>query len=132
MENEEDENSAYHPHDLSRYCQFCLDRYSTCTGQGVAAVAVERHFTINPVIPLIDPIYDHVIRKYPKRSYCILRNCVRLSDLVDCPKSTVFELIRPEAEADPLRLGPRAGPSSGPSRRDASTSTAAVAAPRYR
>ena len=62
MENEEDEDSAYHPHDLSRYCQFCLDRLSH-PGMG----AVERPFTINPVIPLIDPIYDHVIKKYPKR-----------------------------------------------------------------
>ncbi|QQP32315.1 Hypothetical protein FKW44_024237 [Caligus rogercresseyi] len=25
MENEDDENSAYHPHDISRYCQFCLE-----------------------------------------------------------------------------------------------------------
>ena len=103
MENEDDENSAYHPHDLNRYCQFCLDRYSSCT----AALGVERHFTINPVIPLIDPIYDHVIKKYPKRSYCILRNCVKVSDLINCPKSTVFELLRPEE--DPLKL------SSGPS-----------------
>ena len=103
MENEDDENSAYHPHDLNRYCQFCLDRHSSCT----AALGVERHFTINPVIPLIDPIYDHVIKKYPKRSYCILRNCVKVSDLINCPKSTVFELLRPEE--DPLKL------SSGPS-----------------
>ena len=87
MENEEDEDSAYHPHDLTRYCQFCLDR--------LHPVAVERPFTINPVIPLIDPIYDHVIKKYPKRSYCILRNCVKVSDLVQCPKSTVYELLRP-------------------------------------
>lgn len=87
MENEEDEDSAYHPHDLSRYCQFCLDR--------LHPVAVERPFTINPVIPLIDPIYDHVIKKYPKRSYCILRNCVKVSDLIQCPKSTVYELLRP-------------------------------------
>ena len=91
MENEEDEDSAYHPHDLTRYCQFCLDR--------LHPVAVERPFTINPVIPLIDPIYDHVIKKYPKRSYCILRNCVKVSDLIQCPKSTVYELLRPPLTA---------------------------------
>ena len=96
MENEEDEDSAYHPHDLTRYCQFCLDR--------LHPVAVERPFTINPVIPLIDPIYDHVIKKYPKRSYCILRNCVKVSDLVQCPKSTVYELLRPtQSHLDPLK-----------------------------
>ncbi len=59
MENEDDEASAYHPHDLNRYCQFCLDQ--------LHPNVVERPFTVNPVIPLLDEIYDHVIKKYPKR-----------------------------------------------------------------
>ncbi len=59
MENEEDEASAYHPHDLNRYCQFCLDQ--------LHPNVVERPFTVNPVIPLLDEIYDHVLKKYPKR-----------------------------------------------------------------
>ena len=57
-------------------------------------ITVERPFTVNPIIPLIDPIYDHVIRKYPKRSFCILRNCIRVSDLIQSTKSSVFELQR--------------------------------------
>ena len=40
--------------------------------------------------------------RYPKRSYCILRNCIRLSDLVSAPTSNVFEL---ERTADMRRLG---------------------------
>ncbi len=91
MEDENDEDSAYHPHDLGKYCQFCLDR--------MQPVAVERPFTVNPIIPLIDPIYDHVIKKYPKRSYCILRNCIRVSDLIESTSSTVFELLRPKLDA---------------------------------
>ena len=59
MENEDDESSAYHPHDIRRYCQFCLDQHHPN--------AVERPFTVNPVIPLHDGIYDHVVKKYPKR-----------------------------------------------------------------
>lgn len=55
MENEEDEASAYHPHDVTRYCQFCLDQ--------LHPNAVERPFTINPVIPLLPEIYDHVLKK---------------------------------------------------------------------
>ena len=86
MEDENDEQSAYHPHDLSKYCQFCLDR--------LHPVTVERPFTVNPIIPLVDSIYDHVIKRYPKRSYCILRNCIRVSDLIDSTKSSVFELMR--------------------------------------
>ena len=86
MEDENDEQSAYHPHDLSKYCQFCLDR--------LHPVTVERPFTVNPIIPLVDSIYDHVIKRYPKRSYCILRNCIRVSDLLDSSKSSVFELMR--------------------------------------
>ena len=87
MEDENDDQSAYHPHDLAKYCQFCLDR--------LHPVTVERPFTVNPIIPLVDPIYDHVIKRYPKRSYCILRNCIRVSDLIESPKSSVFELLRP-------------------------------------
>ena len=90
MEDENDEDSAYHPHDLSKYCQFCLDR--------MQPVAVERPFTVNPIIPLVDPSYDHVIKKYPKRSYCILRNCIRVSDLLKSSSSTVFELLRPKLD----------------------------------
>ena len=86
MEDENDEQSAYHPHDLTKYCQFCLDKLHPIT--------VERPFTVNPIIPLIDPIYDHVIRKYPKRSFCILRNCIRVSDLIQSTQSSVFELQR--------------------------------------
>ena len=56
MEDENDEQSAYHPHDLAKYCQFCLDR--------LHPVTVERPFTVNPIIPLVDPIYDHVIKRY--------------------------------------------------------------------
>ena len=88
MEDENDEQSAYHPHDLSKYCQFCLDR--------LHPVTVERPFTVNPIIPLVDSIYDHVIKRYPKRSYCILRNCIRVSDLIDSTKSSVYELMRDE------------------------------------
>ncbi|CAB4067446.1 unnamed protein product [Lepeophtheirus salmonis] len=87
MENEDDENSAYHPHDITRYCQFCLDQ--------LHPNAVERPFTINPIIPLIDNIYDYVLKKYPKRSFCILRNCVKVSDLLQAPYSTIYELERP-------------------------------------
>ena len=43
---------------------------------------IERPFTNNPVIPLLDCVYDHVIKRYPKRAFCILRNCVRVSDLL--------------------------------------------------
>ena len=88
MEDENDEQSAYHPHDLAKYCQFCLDR--------LHPVTVERPFTVNPIIPLVDPIYDHVIKRYPKRSFCILRNCIRVSDLISSTKSSVFELLRPK------------------------------------
>lgn len=88
MEDENDEQSAYHPHDLAKYCQFCLDR--------LHPVTAERPFTVNPIIPLVDPIYDHVIKRYPKRSYCILRNCIRVSDLIQSTQSSVFELMRPE------------------------------------
>ena len=31
MENEDDECSEYHPHDTSRYCQFCLDQVNLLT-----------------------------------------------------------------------------------------------------
>ena len=60
---------------------------------------------------MLDCVYDHVIKRYPKRAFCILRNCVRVSDLLrstqvrqtntEGPKSslyhqeTVFELVRP-------------------------------------
>ena len=47
---------------------------------------IERPFTNNPVIPLLDCVYDHVIKRYPKRSFCILRNCVRVSDLLRSTK----------------------------------------------
>ena len=63
------------------------------------------------MIPLLDCVYDHVIKRYPKRAFCILRNCVRVSDLLrstqvsqantEEPRSpiycqeTVFELVRP-------------------------------------
>jgi len=87
MENEEDECSEYHPHDTSRYCQFCLDQWHPNQ--------VERPYTNNPVIPLLDSVYNHVLKRYPKRSYCILRNCVRVSDLIQSTESTVFELVRP-------------------------------------
>jgi len=87
MENEEDECSEYHPHDTNRYCQFCLDQWHPNY--------VERPHTNNPVTPLLDSVYDHVIKRYPKKSYCILRNCVRVSDLIHSTKSTVFELVRP-------------------------------------
>jgi len=87
MENEEDECSEYHPHDTSRYCQFCLDQWHPNH--------VERPYTNNPVIPLLDSVYNHVIKRYPKRSFCILRNCVRVSDLISSTESTVFELVRP-------------------------------------
>ena len=94
MENEDDEASAYHPHDITRYCQFCIDM--------LHPNVLERNWTVNPVIPLLDEIYDHVLRRYPKRSYCILRNCIRLSDLISAPRSNVFEL---ERTADMRRLG---------------------------
>eukprot|EP00088_Acartia_fossae_P045155 TRINITY_DN4838_c0_g2_i2.p1 TRINITY_DN4838_c0_g2~~TRINITY_DN4838_c0_g2_i2.p1 ORF type:complete len:1164 (-),score=256.22 TRINITY_DN4838_c0_g2_i2:454-3480(-) len=87
MENEEDECSEYHPHDTTRYCQFCLDQWHPNQ--------VERPYTNNPVIPLLDPVYKHVIKRYPKRSYLILRNCVCVSDLIKSTDSTVFELVRP-------------------------------------
>jgi len=107
MENEEDECSEYHPHDTSRYCQFCLDQWHPNY--------VERSHTNNPVIPLLDSVYNHVIKRYPKRSFCILRNCVRVSDLIGSTKSTVFELVRPlrpptcnsctkDPDTDPLAL----------------------------
>lgn len=35
--------------------------------------------------------------RYPKRSFCILRNCIRVSDLIQSTKSSVFELLRPPA-----------------------------------
>lgn len=87
MENEDDECSEYHPHDTSRYCQFCLDQWHPNMK--------ERPYTNNPVIPLLDSVYNHVIKRYPKRSFCILRNCVRVSDLIHSKESTVFELVRP-------------------------------------
>lgn len=87
MENEDDECSEYHPHDTTRYCQFCLDQWHPNQ--------IERPYTNNPVIPLLDSVYDHVIKRYPKRSFCILRNCVRVSDLITATDSTVFELLRP-------------------------------------
>jgi len=87
MENEDDECSEYHPHDTSRYCQFCFDQWHPNQ--------IERPYTNNPVIPLLDSVYDHVIKRYPKRSYCILRNCVRVSDLLKSTGDTVFELVRP-------------------------------------
>ena len=93
MENEEDECSEYHPHDTSRYCQFCFDQWHPNQ--------IERPYTNNPVIPLLDSVYDHVIKRYPRRSYCILRNCVRVSDLIKVPTDTCFELTR----------GPRPGTS---------------------
>ena len=46
------------------------------------------------MIPLLDSVYDHVIKRYPRRSYCILRNCVRVSDLIKVPTDTCFELTR--------------------------------------
>ena len=33
--------------------------------------------------------------RYPKRSFCILRNCIRVSDLIQSTKSSVYELLRP-------------------------------------
>ena len=86
MENEEDECSEYHPHDTSRYCQFCFDQWHPNQ--------IERPYTNNPVIPLLDSVYDHVIKRYPRRSFCILRNCVRVSDLIRSPTDTCFELTR--------------------------------------
>ena len=88
---------------------------------------IERPFTNNPVIPLLDCVYDHVIKRYPKRAFCILRNCVRVSDLLrstevsrtntEGPKlslfhqETVFELVRPprapSCPACSLEPGPR-------------------------
>ena len=59
MENEEDECSEYHPHDTSRYCQFCFDQWHPNR--------IERPYTNNPVIPLLDSVYDHVIKKYPRK-----------------------------------------------------------------
>ena len=90
---------------------------------------IERPFTNNPVIPLLDCVYDHVIKRYPKRSFCILRNCVRVSDLLRSTKvgfyltvrkeqscdsqDTVFELVRPprapscqSCSSDPLATEP--------------------------
>jgi len=86
MENEEEECSEYHPHDTTRYCQFCFDQWHPNQ--------IERPHTNNPVIPLLDSVYDHVIKRYPRRSYCILRNCVRVSDLIKSPQDTCFELTR--------------------------------------
>ena len=48
----------------------------------IDSTQIERPFTNNPVIPLLDCVYDHVIKRYPKRAFCILRNCVRVSDLL--------------------------------------------------
>ena len=48
----------------------------------LAPSQIERPFTNNPVIPLLDCVYDHVIKRYPKRAFCILRNCVKVSDLL--------------------------------------------------
>ena len=59
---------------MCRYCQFCFDQWHPHQ--------IERPYTNNPVIPLLDAVYDHVIKRYPRRSYCILRNCVRVSDLI--------------------------------------------------
>jgi len=92
MENEEDECSAYHPHDLRRYCQFCLDQ--------LHPRVIERPGTVNPVIPLLDDVHEHVRRKYPKRSYCILRNCVKVSDLIAAAESNVYELVRRDNMSD--------------------------------
>merc|ERR1719309_1835915 len=86
MENEDDECSEYHPHDTDRYCQFCLNQWHPNQ--------IERPYTNNPVIPLLDSVYNHVIKRYPRRSYCILRNCVRVSDLIKSPQDTCFELTR--------------------------------------
>ena len=86
MENEYDESSEYHPHDTSRYCQFFFDLWHPNQ--------IERPYTSNPVIPLLDSVYDRVIKRHPKRSYCILRNCVRVSDLLKSTVETVFELVQ--------------------------------------
>ena len=53
---------------------------------------IERPFTNNPVIPLLDCVYDHVIKRYPKRSFCILRNCVRVSDLLRSTKVSLCQM----------------------------------------
>lgn len=84
----EDEEEIYHPHNIRRYCQFCLDQNHP--------KGIERPFTTNPIIPLLDVIYNHVLKKYPRRSYCILRNCIPVSQLVHAPESTVFEILRDE------------------------------------
>ena len=65
---------------VCRYCQFCFDQWHPHQ--------IERPYTNNPVIPLLDAVYDHVIKRYPRRSYCILRNCVRVSDLIKVTTST--------------------------------------------
>eukprot|EP00094_Tigriopus_californicus_P010814 TCALIF_10431-PA protein Name:"Protein of unknown function" AED:0.01 eAED:0.01 QI:0/0.5/0.33/0.66/0.5/0.33/3/50/1148 len=85
----EDEEEIYHPHNIRRYCQFCLDQNHP--------KGIERPFTTNPIIPLLDVIYNHVLKKYPRRSYCILRNCIPVSQLVHAPQSTVFEILRDES-----------------------------------
>ena len=105
MENEEDECSSYHPHDTDRYCQFCLDQWHPNQVRCHTNVAlthyfhdslvqIERPFTNNPVIPLLDCVYDHVIKRYPKRSFCILRNCVRVSDLLRSTKVGILARIQ--------------------------------------
>lgn len=97
MEDENDEESAYHPHDLAKYCQFCLDKL---VQSSTTTFSTERPFTVNPIIPLVDSIYDHVVKKYPKRSNCILRNCIRVSDLIGSTRSTVYELQRSSFRAN--------------------------------
>ena len=105
MENEEDECSSYHPHDTDRYCQFCLDQWHPnqvsvriCKDFKLHSThiynQIERPFTNNPVIPLLDCVYDHVIKRYPKRSFCILRNCVRVSDLLRSTKVSFCQIGR--------------------------------------
>eukprot|EP00095_Tigriopus_kingsejongensis_P004785 maker-scaffold77_size404793-snap-gene-3.29 protein:Tk04785 transcript:maker-scaffold77_size404793-snap-gene-3.29-mRNA-1 annotation:"hypothetical protein" len=107
------EEDVYHPHNIKRYCQFCLDQNHP--------KAIERPFTNNPIIPLLDVIYNHVLRKYPKRSYCILRNCIPVSQLVDAPQATVFEILKDESVFVPTSQA-KGGPGHGSTTRAASAS----------
>ena len=47
------------------------------------------------VFLVLNSLFQNI--RYPKRSFCILRNCIRVSDLIQSTKSSVFELLRPPA-----------------------------------
>ena len=62
----------------------------------LAPSQIERPFTNNPVIPLLDCVYDHVIKRYPKRAFCILRNCVKVSDFLRATQVSLKAANKPK------------------------------------